>query len=491
MQEDRETPAAAGAEEKEAKFLCFTKELIPCKLLYFTLDAGFSSLFSFLGLYYTTSGLTVAQLGLMNGIGCGFALLAHPLWGAFIDTTIKYRTLVFILLNVSTTILEFGKPWVVIFFSKTLDDCMGNKTIVQSVLYSDGTNCTTHRTLLNQNTVFYAASVNCALSSIGVSGLTTYIEGVVVKTVFTRKTEHSYGKQKVFGPIGMAIGSLASGLAVDHYHPKHFSPYLAAFYIYLPLSLLQIPLLYILTKQAKWDYVSKKKEEQASGSAIYHLKDALKNNNNRMFLLTALISGTALYVYKHYLFLYMHAVKNPTKTIMALMSVARSISEFLVYPFSSRLIKLFGGRMRCIVTTMLASALCLAALSFATTPWVVLPLSILKGVSGALCWAALIEETWKIFPKEISNIAIGILIGFHRTIALIITNVFGGIVFHKFGGSTLFRSVAIINCLWCVVLIIYLGIRTDPNKLPTLPVTNCYDGNTDIEVEENFSVKDL
>lgn len=453
-------PTIVNATEKveDEKFLCFTKELIPCKLLFFTLDASFSSLFSFLGLYYLSSGLTVTQLGLINGIGSGFSLIAHPLWGGLVDSAIKHRTLLLISLTIGTTVLEFGKPWVVMFFSKTetIYKCIGNNTVVHSAMLNATANCTSHAKLLNPDTVFYAAAINGVFSSIVISGLMTYLEGAVIKTVFTRKKEHSYGEQKVFGPIGMALGSFVAGVAVDHYHPTNgLSPFLAAFYIYLPLSLLQIPLLYVLTKQAKWDYGTVKKDDDNKKGLIRHVVDAFKIPYNQMFLASVFICGITSCIYGNFLFIYMYQVMNPPKTVMSLMTVASSVSELFIYPFSSKLIKLFGGHMRCIITGMSLYSVRLVVLSFARSPWAVLPLSLMGGVAQSLAWTAMIEKTWMIFPKQITNTAIGILVTFHYTTPSILSNVFGAMLYHHFGGVSLFRVMAAINAVWCLIMFLY------------------------------------
>ena len=85
-------------DEEETKVFCFFKDLIPCKLLFFSINTSFSSLFSFLSIFYVTSGLTVVQYGLITGLGSLISLIANPLWGILADSVTKHR--VFILLFV-------------------------------------------------------------------------------------------------------------------------------------------------------------------------------------------------------------------------------------------------------------------------------------------------------------------------------------------------------------------------------------------------------
>ena len=115
---------------------------------------------------------------------------------------------------------------------------------------------------MNPDTLFYAVCINSLVSTLCFCGAMAYTECVIIKVVFTRSKGYTYGEQKVFGPIGAGLGVFLAGVAIDHYKPKHLSKYLAAFYLYVPISLLMLPLLYILTKQADWNFGKRKKSER-------------------------------------------------------------------------------------------------------------------------------------------------------------------------------------------------------------------------------------
>jgi len=125
-----------------------------------------------------------------------------------------------------------------------------------------------------------------------------------------------------------------AGVAVDHYKPKHLSPYLAAFYLYVPLSLLMLPLLYILTKQANWDYGKRKKGEKKV-PILKDVMNVIRKLDNVVFLISATVSGLSLCMYMHYMFIYMDQVMKPTKTMLSMTTVVSMLSELLVYHFSS------------------------------------------------------------------------------------------------------------------------------------------------------------
>jgi len=299
-----------------------------------------------------------------------------------------------------------------------------------------------------------------------------------------RKKAYTYGEQKVFGPIGSALGGVLAGLAVDNYKPKHLSPYFAAFYLYVPLSLLMLPLLHILTKQADWNYGRRKKGEKKI-PIIKEVMNVFKKSENFVFLFSCIISGTSLMILFHYLFIYMNRVMKPTKTMMSMATVISMASELLIYPFSSKIIRFLGGQIRCVTLGIFSSAVRLAILSYCTHPWQVFLIQPLHGIGMSLGWTSMIEHIWAIFPKEITTTAIGILVCLHWTGPGILTNVIGGYLYRIYGGPPLFRAMAIIAGSWCIFMVVYYEIlnkKSHSEASSTGEIGRSHD--IDIELEE-------
>jgi len=517
--QDAKEVEVAGTEksEKSETFLWMDKEMIPCKLLFFMMDMGWSCGFAFMSLFYIEAGLTVSRLGFASCIGSVISLIVHPLWGIFMDSMKRNRILFVTVMVFLTITIEFSKPWVVMFVSKydypvVCTNVTINSTHPTNLSYGSShfrkyyqnfgqtlqplpsphrvnnfpelplsvvdttTNfnlgalsnissnvtfkevCKTKRVLANPDTLFYAVAANGLLSSLIVAGMMSFTEAAIIKTVFTRKKAQSYGEQKVFGPIGSSIGSLMAGVAVDHFHPKNMSKYMITFFMYVPLSLLQLPLLYIITKQADWDYGTRKKDEKKV-SAVRHVLNAFKNFDNLIFLLCVLFSGTSLIVYYHFLFIYVDKNMHPTKTLLSLSSVVSMASELFIYPISSKLIKLVGGRMRCVVLGIASTALRLWLLCQCQQAWHILLIQPLNGIGVSLGWTAMIEHCWAIFPKEITTTAIGILVSLHWIGPSIAVNLVGSQLYQKYGGPPVFKGMSYIAGAWCVIMLIYLACR--------------------------------
>ena len=65
------------------------------------------------------------------------------------------------------------------------------------------------------------------------------------------KTHGSYGEQRMFGSIGVGIGSFISGVAVDNFHqPKGQF----IIFLFLPFSFLLTPLILVVHKQTSWQH---------------------------------------------------------------------------------------------------------------------------------------------------------------------------------------------------------------------------------------------
>ena len=167
------------------------KEMIPCKLFFFFFEASFGALVPFINLFYVSSGLTAATMGLSNGVGNCCALIAGPLWGALIDST-RYKKTIASFLFLTSTAIEVSKPWIIV--------SVANATVAPA---NSTVNISRKRDLMeavvnNPGTVFYTVMFLGALASIVFAGLVTFIEGLIVNIVFSRE-KVSYGEQKVRG----------------------------------------------------------------------------------------------------------------------------------------------------------------------------------------------------------------------------------------------------------------------------------------------------
>lgn len=443
-------------EEDEKKILCFSTEMIPCKLLYLVRDMGFGTFSMFVNLLYIEGGLSVTNVGIMNGVLHLFALFSGPLWGSVIDSlkTHKSRVFVLVFIALGTSISTFSRPFVVRYVGKT----------AANVSCANTTSCTTTTVLLNHDKLYAASIVNGAINIVFITGLLCYVEGAVVKTVFTRKTSQSYGKQKFLEPIGIGIGVFLSGLAIDHVRFEHFSKYLVGFILYLPLSLALIPFLYIVTKQADWDY-GKNATGMSKGDVMKSVMKTYRKCDNIVFLLCVVIIGLSAKTIDHYLYLFILRTMHSSKTMLSLTTVIDMASNLLFYPLSSTLIKMSGDPLRCVALGLGTFCIRHVLISFSTELWHIFLLQSLGGVCNSLPWVAMIEFTWSKFPKEATTSAVGILVVFQINVACILSNTIGGYVYQYQGPIVLFRGMGVISAVGCILMLLYFETKKRRTRL--------------------------
>ena len=73
----------------------------------------------------------------------------------------------------------------------------------------------------------------------------------------------------------------------------------------------------------------------------------------------------------------------------------------------------------------------------------------------SLAWTAMVEFTWKIFPKEITTSGLGVIGSMMWIAPSLFANSVGATLYHLHGGPWVFRGMAIIGGVWLVVMIIY------------------------------------
>lgn len=398
-------------------------------------------------------------------------------------------------LGIGTSLLECSKPWVITWISKTkivstcsntslLFHALNNSSLIEhddslqmgitSLLFYDinsnkdnvfllnnnssGSNCTHHVQLLNQKIVFYTAAAHWLLCSSVCAGLITVLETTVLERISSMKRAHSYGEQKVLAPIGSALGSFLSGVAIDHYKSKKISHFLASTYIYLPISLTVPVLLYIITKQTKRStnqtIETLKDERESSNEQEASFTTSIKGRRAVFFLISTFVAGLTTSTYGSYNIFYIFQTLNPTKTIMSLMTVTSSFSNLIVLPFTGKIIRFYGGHNRCIIISLALFCLRLLCFTFCSHVWQIFLLQLMSGITRPLLFNAMIERTMALFPKRSLATAIGLFITISHTLTGMIASVLGGYLYHHYGAIKMFRWMAL-SLVWCGIMFVY------------------------------------
>ena len=441
--------------------------MIPTKLTYFFCDGYFGSVNPFLNLFYISLGLTATQAGLISGISYAVSSISGPLWGSIADGT-GHRKLIFIIMCVGTASTVFPMPWIAQAFGKYEKSvCHGNLTVRNS---SDVINCVSSRHLVNSDNMFYIILTVSCIARIFFVGLPSYVEGIGMNVVKNSTKITSYGVQKLFGSIGYALFNFIAGVAIDHYKPEGLSEFTSGFFVFLFCILVLVPIGYVLVGQTKWDESGNEGTDRRKMFA--QLISVCRKFDSIVFLLTVAVSGVAINIIQGFGFMLMKDYMHASSTAMTIVVQVCMISDFIFYPLSSRIIKLFGGPFPCIIIGIFSYFPRYVVISYISNQWLMVAINLVHGVGLALSWTAQMEYSYQIFPPEIRVTGISIVSTINTVATGSIANAVGGIVYHTYGGRWLLRGCGILCGAWSIFIAFYYGIkrRIEKSSLQVSPI---------------------
>ena len=444
------------------------RRMIPSKLLYILSDGLFGCHTPFLNIFFISVGLTASQAGFISGIRFVSSALAGPVWGILVDYTGR-RRIIMVALCLGSLVSFFPMPWIARIIHPQVKYTFHNSTRNNSFqMTNDGIDAGKHTEIITLLYVFLAITV---FGSVFVMSLPGYVESIVMKVV--KSNGRNYGAQKLFASVGFAAGNLLAGFAADHYKHPGMSNYTAAFYLYLPICLLLIPAGCYVVNQGNWEMV-KGVEDMEDMEKITETQDrkvgktnmensisrevflVLKRFDVLIFLMTVFIGGLGSSIMISFSYIFLRTEMNISKTRMTFVFATESVTNVLTFPSSSIIIKKMGT-IACITIGMLLSFVRLLSISYATKLWQVALIQMFYGFGFALSWAAIIEHTHKISPKEIHATMVHIVCTISQSISAIIVNMAGGVLYDRFGGRILFRCGGALCGAWTIFMVMYYG----------------------------------
>lgn len=466
MGEQNNENGGQAAEKNKKKFIDL--HMIPAKLAYFCIGGIFGANLPFLNIFLRSIGLTTSQAGIITGVSYGVAALTGPLWGTLADWT-GCRRAIYMILCLGTIGVMFPLPWIANAIAKVEHRNATCASILNSSTHAlNATGCDPDDVhLLNQHTTFMMMLPITTIATVFAVSVPTYTASVVLNVVKNHKRKATFGQQRVFASISGCIGNVLSGLASDHYHSGNMSHYTATFFVLLPYLIFLIPFSQILMRQSVWADSDKKDDDNNNNNGeskpdvklSTHLLSVLGNIDTVVFMISVMISGLAYETFMNFLFLLMDDELHTSKFVMTIAMTTGGAASILVFPFSSKIIKLFKGPIPCIAIGIFTYSIRYSVMSYTTLPWLMIAIQILQGFGYALSWASILEHTCIISPKEVTMTMVTIVGSLHNVASTSIANILGGFLFQHYGGRVLFRGGALVCGAWSVFMIIYFSLR--------------------------------
>lgn len=268
-----------------------------------------------------------------------------------------------------------------------------------------------------------------------------------------RKQPYRYGHQFVWAAVGFGLMSIITG-SVLHYTvskkdeinncpEKMGERYKPVFYSCCSL------LLVALFISFKFKFKTYEVTEDARCS-FFH---CIKYFNNVEYLLFAFLAFfTGLGAGLRDSFLFVHLIRlGATPLILVVTTTVQSISKVIFFYLSPMLILKYGY-FRVIYAGMLTSVITFLYYSFLVSPWMVVPIEFLSGISYSCVWAALVSYVGA--PPKIGATLQGVIHSLHGGLGRGIGGLFGGMILIQYGFDVLFRSFSLIVVV--VVAVVYL-----------------------------------
>jgi hypothetical protein len=151
-------------------------------------------------------------------------------------------------------------------------------------------------------------------------------------------------------------------------------------------------------------------------------------------------------------FLFVHLIRlGATPLILVVTTTVQSVSKVIFFYLSPTLIFKYGT-FPVIYAGMLTSVVTFFYYSFLTSPWMVVPIELLSGLSYSCVWAAIVSYVGA--PPKLGATLQGIIHSLHIGLGRGIGGLFGGMILLHYGFDVLFRSFSL--TILVVVAIVFL-----------------------------------
>ncbi len=353
--------------------------MLIARAFYFTIFAALAFLLPFLSLYYQKElGLTGSQIGVLTSIAPIISLVGGSIWGGVADATRKHKAIL---------LFAIAGVWLSVW----------------GIYQASGF------LLLTVAVLFYAF-----LSS----PIIPIIDNSVMMLLGNRRDR--YGLERVWGSVGWGVAAIFAGVLIQRFG-LHWAFYgFFILYGFLFFIALRFPVPEVSIATQFWQ----------------GLRQLATNARWIIFLLVALVEGMSLSIFLNYLFLHLSDMGS-SRTLMSLSLTVATFSEIPVFLAGHKLLRRWSP-VQLLAVSMLLTALRAFMYAGMTTPWLVLPISLLHGPTFAVMWTAGVAYSVQAAPKGLGTTALAVFSGMTFGLGAALGALSGGWLYQYLGGVTPF-----------------------------------------------------
>ena len=176
-----------------------------------------------------------------------------------------------------------------------------------------------------------------------------------------------------------------------------------------------------------------------------------------VFIITAFVSGLGNSVFFNFIYAFINEIMKKSQTEMTLVVITAMLMTALMFPWTLSVIKLVRGPIPALIISMFADFIRFLVMSLDVHFNVLVVIQILRAVSFALAFAAIMQHTNEISPESINMTMNGIVLTVNTPLSNLFVGFVGGKIFEVYGGRNLFLGVSFLCLGWAIIMIAYYG----------------------------------
>ena len=460
MAEDKDT-------EQEATCLHVDKYMIPAKVSYF-FQNGKNAIVDYLMLFYTSTGLTPSEAGLVNGLQYIGGVIGNPLWGYVADKTQHHRVIVWFLCFMAVVTLCV-QPIIGGVYSPESNICPTNRTSTSPPIH-----------VHERTSLFYSLLVAAILASSFDSTVDSFVDtGVLLRVRTCPGGGANIGMQRYAGSIGRSFASVMFSISMGYFPHGALSCYVGLFVTYYVFNVCTGVSAHFLYKDI---VVMTEKEDGGSTNSL--LWEYVKYLDSLLFFFSVLLNGVLQSLYFSFLFLYLKTLHAPT-LLLGFSITFNTVSAVTVYVFSERIIRTLRGpsNAMCFTTFMWGLRfLCTASL---ISPYVIFIIDIFHGFTYSLFRVSYLKYVNETADERICTTVCGIANALYKCCSFLLANIVGGKLYEIYGPKCLFNGAAALSFGWTMINIVYIFVK----KRRTLVYDQLHESDSDTDAIDTETVR--
>lgn len=457
------------------RFCRINKNLLVLKLYYFFAFSAQACIKPFYPVFFRHVGMSAQQTGIIIGLQPLARFIGAPVCGALADKYRKHRIAMLVMFIVSTT-LQFSLVFVHPNEESSMERNLCNNSSIWNSskrenatgtmwpcgntrncsLFTVDRNCGNHSVLnmsemanspgqrRNNNKTFLVLVILLFVISL-FDNSNSLADAAAVKYLTDLDRGGDYGKQRMWGTVGWGSIAVISGFTIDQ-SAQHLnqSQFLIAFCGFLLFSILTIITVFKLPVESL--------EDKSKPKIIQNVWTLLSDCRIVTFLIAILIMGTCMSTIDVFLFWFLQDLDG-NHLLMGLTLCMTCVAEVPIMFYSGHLIKWIGHH-GVLYLTLVCYTVRYLSYSFIPNAWYVLAIEPLHGVTFGAMWAATTSYGGIISPEGLRATVMGLVSATHFGLGRLIAGFGGGAVYSKYGPRVLFRSLAVISAVTCLLFVI-------------------------------------